>query len=211
MKFIISTIGIICFLNIAGQQKAITESGKKVLLFDNGKWEYAKSDSSIIDEEIKSYSKSKSAISLIRSQKNNFGVWYDPTKWKLEKENSNEDAEFQFEIKKGDGYAMAITERIQIDLENLKDIALINARKAAPDIVIEKEDDRFVNGNLIKCIQMSGTATGVKFTFFGYYYSDENGTIQLVCYTGKSLFNSYQKDFEELLNGLVTVEKIKID
>ena len=193
-------------LHAAAQQSAITENGKKVTLFANGKWEYVKADTNSAKASLRNFSKSEAAKNLVRSERNNFGVWYDPKKWKKEDNSQNDDAEFQFRLAKGDGYAMAITERIEIDLDNMKEVALGNARNAAPDIELEKEEDRMVNGRKVKCLQMSGTASGIKFTYLGYYCSDESGTIQLVCFTGKSLLKSYQKEFEEFLNGLVTVQ-----
>jgi len=75
------------------------------------------------------------------------------------------------------------------------------------DIEVEKEEERMVNGILIKYIQMSGTVKGIKFTYAGYYCSNESGSIQFLSFTGKSLFKDYQNDFEDLLNGLVTLQK----
>jgi len=207
MKTILSLI-ILIALHVEAQQTATTNDGKTVLLHDNGKWEYAKDvDSAVEQANLKSYAKPSTAQTLLKSEKNNFAVWYDNKKWKKTEDLNNEAAEFSFSLLKGDGYAMAITERIEIDIANLKEVALGNARNAAPDITLEKEEMRIVNGKKVKCLQMTGTASGVKFTYLVYYYSDESGTIQLVCFTGKSLLKAYQKDFEELLNGLVTIPK----
>lgn len=52
-------------------------------------------------------------------------------------------------------------------------------------------------------MQMSGTIRGMRFTYYGYYYSNSNGTIQLLTYTGENLFPNYLNDIEEFLNGLV--------
>jgi hypothetical protein len=211
MKTTLFLLVMLLTLYAGAQQTATTDDGKKVLLHDNGKWEYAKedADSASGQTNLKSYTKPATAKTLVKSEKNNFAVWYDNKKWKKSDDVNNEAAEFSFHLLKGDGYAMAITERIEIDIANLKEVALANARNAAPDITLEKEDYRMVNGRKVRCLQMSGTASGIKFTYFGYYYSDESGTIQLVCFTGKSLMKAYQKDFEELLNGLVTIETDK--
>lgn len=213
MRTILSLLSTLFVLCAGAQQTATTEDGKKVLLYDNGKWEYTKEDidSASGQTSLKSYTKPATAKTFAKSGKNNFGVWYDNKKWKLDEDPNNEAAEFSFRLLKGDGYAMAITERIEIGMENFKEIALGNARNAAPDIAVEKEEERKVNGVLIKFIQMSGTIKGIKFTYAGYYCSNESGSIQLLSFTGKSLFKNYQKDFEELLNGLVTIEEGKKD
>lgn len=211
MKTTLSALAILFIFSAGAQQTATTEDGKKVLLHDNGKWEYAKenADSTTGQSQLKSYTRSAAAKTLAKSKKNNFAVWYDNKKWKIDEDPNNEASEFAFRLLKGDGYAMAITERIEIGMENFKEMALGNARNAAPDIEVEKEEDRKVNGILIKFIQMSGTIKGIKFTYAGYYCSNESGSIQLLSFTGKSLFKTYQKDFEELLNGLVVIEAAK--
>jgi len=207
----LSSFAILLVFFTNAQQTATTEDGRKVMLYDSGKWEYVKEtgDTSAVKIDLNNFTKPATAKTFVKSEKNNFGVWYDNKKWKKNDASNNEDSEFGFTLAKGDGYAMAITERIEIDMDNLKDIALGNARKVAPDIELEKEEYRMVNGKKVKCIQMTGTATGIKFTFFGYYCSNDTGTIQFVCFTGKSLIKTYQKDFEELLNGLVTIEEGK--
>ena len=52
-------------------------------------------------------------------------------------------------------------------------------------------------------MHMTGTIQGVKFTYYGYYYSNSNGTIQFLSYTGNNLIKTYLNDIEILLNGLV--------
>ena len=208
MKYIATLVFVLIALYNNAQQKATTDNGQRVILNDNGKWEYEKKDTAA-KSDLKSFTKPAAATSLIRSEKNNYAVWYDPKKWKKRSDIKNDAVEFQLGLSSGDGYAMAVTERIEIAIENLKEVALTNAMNAAPDVVIEMEEDRMINGHKVKCLQMSGTASGIKFTYLGYYTSHENGTIQLVCFTGKNLMKQYRKDFEDLLNGLVLLEEEK--
>ena len=56
-------------------------------------------------------------------------------------------------------------------------------------------------------MQMDGTIQGIKFTYYGYYFSSPNGTIQLLTYTSSNLLNEYKKEFEDFLNGFVTFDK----
>jgi hypothetical protein len=55
-------------------------------------------------------------------------------------------------------------------------------------------------------MQLNGTTQGIKFSYYGYYYSDVNGTVQLVTYTARNLIGNLTDDAEELLNGLATTE-----
>ena len=60
-----------------------------------------------------------------------------------------------------------------------------------------------VNGLKILFMQMNGTLKGIKFSYYGYYYSNASGSLQYVAYTSQNLLSKYTKEFEELLNGLV--------
>lgn len=119
----------------------------------------------------------------------------------------NPEAEFELVKKDGDLYGMIVTERLEIPLETLKIIAVENARAMAPDLRVVKEEYRMVNGLKVLVLQMNGTMQGIKFAYFGYYYSNENGTVQFVTYTSQSLMKTSQKECETLLNGLVVLEE----
>ena len=80
-------------------------------------------------------------------------------------------------------------------------IALENAKKAAPDARIVKEEYRVVNGNKVIYLEMEGTIQGIKFKYLGYYYSDRSGSTQYLTYTGANLVGEYKKDIERFLNG----------
>ena len=82
----------------------------------------------------------------------------------------------------------------------------LNAKSIAPDIKVVMEEYRIINGKKVFCMQMNGTTQGVKFSYFGYYYAYEHGTIQFITYTSQSLLNEYKPDMEELLNGFTINE-----
>jgi hypothetical protein len=103
-------------------------------------------------------------------------------------------------------YAMLITEKIEIPIKNLRKIALSNARSVAPDVQIIKEEMRKVNGQYYLCMQMNGTIEGIKFTYYGYYFSSSKGTVQFISYTAQNLFESYKSDMESLLNGMSVLD-----
>jgi hypothetical protein len=191
---------------IYAQIKAVTETGDEVILYQDGTWKYLNkaeaANSEIILNE-KEFTKSKNSTFLVRSKKVNIGIWMNPKDWNFTKGSENEAAEYQFQKKGGDLYAMLISEGMQIPVETLKGIAVQNAKDAAPDITIIREEYRKVNGIKVLMMQMSGTIQGMRFTYFGYYYSNKNGTIQLLAYTGENMFKNYVNDIELFLNGLV--------
>ncbi len=189
------------------QKKAVTEEGNQIILYDNGTWKYVKdrdSSKSLSTNPIP-IRKPATATFLLKSTKfEGIGIWLDPKQWQFKKGENNEDAEFEMQLKGQDLYAMVISEKIEIPIESLQEIALENASKVAPDITIVKEEYRMVNNLKVLFMQMDGTAKGIKISFCGYYFSNDKGTIQLVIYTAQNLLANYTKQVEELLAGLTT-------
>ncbi len=188
------------------QINAITETGDEVMLYQDGTWKYI--DDSITDDSDipvndREFFKDKSSTFLVKSKKLNIGLWINPKTWSFNKGTESDAFEFQFQKKGEDLYAMLISEKLQIPLETLKEIAIENARSVAPDIKVIKQEYRYVNGIKVLLMQMSGTIQGMSVTYYGYYFSNSNGTIQLLTYTGEKLFNNYLNDIELFLNGLI--------
>lgn len=204
---LLSACMFIVLLSFA-QQKAVTETGSEVILYDDRTWEYLNNDEDL-DSEIptnkKTFTKDKDASFLVKSNKLNVGFWINPKEWSFKKADNNEEAEYEFQLKGKDLYAMVISEQVEIPLKNLKQIAVENGKAAAPDLRIVKEEYRTVNGLKVLFLQMNGTLQGIKFTYYGYYFSNENGTIQFITYTSQNLLSTYMDDCEKILNGLVEV------
>ena len=210
MKKSILVLICICSVNfIQAQQKAVTETGSEVILYDDGTWKFQNEDELTIVEvrtnPVK-LKKSEGATFLLKSNNLNVGFWLDPKLWSFKKQTENEAAEYKLLLKSGDLYGMIITEKVEIPLETLKSLALANGKEVAPDLKIVKEEYRNVNGLKVLLLEMSGTTKGIKFSYYGYYYSNTNGTVQFITYTSTKLLNSYKSKIEILLNGLVELE-----
>lgn len=212
MKLFVSTLFSMLFLtqSFHAQIKAVTENGDEVLLNENGTWTYGSRGVNEGEEKEppmnnQKFSKPANASFLLKSEKLNVGFWLDTKKWGFKK-SSNGVAEFDITRKAGDLYGMIISESVEIPLLNLKNIALDNARAAAPDITLVKEEYRMVNGLMVLHLQMDGTIQGIKFTYLGYYYSDESGTVQFLTYSSQKLMKEQRAECEALLNGLVKIK-----
>jgi len=209
--FFILCCGLILFSfsTTRAQINAITETGDQVVLLPDGTWRYQDENAASADEipvNDKKFVKDESSTFLVKSKKLNIGIWIDPKKWLFSKGTDSDAHEFQFDMKGEDLYGMIVSEKVQIPIETLKGIALENARGVAPDIRIVREEYRNVNGLDVLMMQMDGTIQGMKFVYYGYYYSNEEGTIQFLTYTGKNLFDEYKEEIEIFLNGLTEVE-----
>lgn len=210
MKKLVITVIAILFSNVLFSQiKAITETGDEVILYKNGSWVYvdgSKAEAKELAVNKTKFKKDDLSTFLVKSNKINIGIWINPKEWSFSKEGNNEDSEYTFQKRDNDLYALFISEKISIPLESLKDIAVENAKKAAPDARIIFEEMRNVNGNNVLMLKISATIQGIKILYTGYYYSNTNGTIQLITYTSDNLAAAYTTDIETFLNGLTELQ-----
>ena len=208
-RLVISLLFVSLSIMCTAQIKAVTEHGDEVILRTDGTWPYADSKAekaTKIDTSHISFIKNEKASFLVKSNKLSCGVYIDPKKWSFSKNKTDDASEIGFTLKEKDGYGMLITEKIEIPFETLKAAALSNAKDVAPDVSIVKEEYRKVNDRFVLMLQMAGTLSGIRFMYFGYYYSSPNGTVQLITYTSSNLFKDYADDLEEFLNGFVITQ-----
>jgi len=199
MRHLIVLIALTLPQGLAAQERVITPSGRTVLLYPNGTWKYADSSAATAPSaaERKRPATSTARLDLLRGKAS---LYYDATKWRVAP--TTEPGRSQLQHVDGDGYAIVIAERLQMPLEGLRDLALNNARNAAPDAQIVSQETRRVNGRDVMVLQIRGTLQAIRFVYLGYYYAGPEGTIQLLTYTAANLFDEYKPQFEQLLDGL---------
>jgi hypothetical protein len=197
---ILATIPLLMLAAPAGAQpaRATTEDGRQVLLYPNGKWKYAPAPGSARGG--KAYTRGSSATEGIDLLRGGMTLFVDPGKWT--RTPSEDPTRISFRHSTGEAYGMVVAERLAIPLPRLKEIAVSNAREAAPDVRVTLEEPRRVNDMDVLAMQMEGTIQGVPFTYYGYYFSGPQGSVQLLTYTGSNLFAEYRPEFEDFLNGL---------
>lgn len=208
-----TTLLIFCALAITfsqAQEKAITERGEQVILYNDGTWEHLPGEG-LLETEIPTnpheFTKDETSSFLLKSNNFNIGFWIDPAAWTFNKPIDNSSsAEYEFELKGEDLYGLAITEKIEVPLGTLKQLALENARAIAPNMKVVKEEYRNVNGLEVLLLSMRGTMQGIKFAYYGYYYSNESGTVQFITFSSQNLMDQLIDKSESLLNGLVLID-----
>ena len=212
MKIITSITLLFFAVTAFASQKAITDKGDVVILKDNGSWVYeddAKKPIEIVTNK-KIFKKSSKANFELKSVNTNVSIFIDPTKWTFEKEPPEKSGEYSFENKKGNAYGTLITEKLDMSLEQLANIAVINAKEFAPDTEVTKKEYRTVNGKKLIYLEMKLTTQGIDFNYFGYYFSNKMGSNQLVTYAlESSIDKSLRKEIEVFLNGLSTQQATK--
>ena len=208
-KFLIPALLLFTSIHTAAQKKAVTDNGDQVVLYADGTWKAIDTGSSLepqISVNAKPFIKSDKSKFLVKSNRANVGVWIDSKKWTFKKGGVNDEVEYHFAAKGNEVFGMMLVERIEMPIETLAQAAFQNAQEESADIYIVKQEYRMVNGKKVLLMQMNGTIKGIKFSYYGYYYSNPGGTVQMVTYTAQNMFQDQMAKAEELLNGLALVE-----
>jgi hypothetical protein len=169
MKIIASSWSSLLLVAIAGSTvvcqtpiKARTESGKEVILASDGTWKYA-TESGPASSAVAS--KPAGATTLFKAPQGSFGIWYDNTKWLMEPQSENS-GQHEFKLKRGDAYVIVLIEELNVPLATLKEIALQNAKTAAPDTRLVFEQTRTVNKKEVLCMRFDGTVKGIPLSYY---------------------------------------------
>jgi hypothetical protein len=178
--------------------RATTEDGRRVLLYPDGRWKYASPSPAARGGKV--HARGSAATERIELLRGGMALFIDPGKWR--QTPSDDPTKIGFRHASGEAFGMVVAERLAIPLPRLKEIAVRNAREAAPDIKVTMEEPRRVNDVDVLAMQMEGHIQGIPFTYFGYYFSGPQGSVQLLTYTGSNLFSEYRPEFEDFLNGL---------
>ena len=168
MKKIFTLAVLLQSLTFIAQQRALTEDGKEVVLFDNGTWKFVnESDAKVLETIVTNnnvFEKPKTASFLIKSKKMDVGVYFDPKKWKLATQNISPHVEYFFaERNSNDGYfGFMITEKVQIaTLKNLKDLIIENVNRNVDYFRLKESEYRTVNGMKVLYIRYAANKKGM--------------------------------------------------
>lgn len=192
--------------SLSAQIHAVTDTGQEVLLYSDGTYSYVnKEDAAAVEIPTNpgTFSRNEQASFLLKSKRLDVGFWLDPKLWTFGESQDNPDAEYEIALKGEDLYGVIITEKIEVPLETLKNIALENARQIAPDIKVVQQEYRMVNGQKVLYLELHGTMDGMKIAYFGYFYSGSSGTVQFITFTAQNLIEEYMEVSQQLINGLV--------
>lgn len=146
------------------------------------------------------WSDAQSVPGLLKINRN-ISLKYDPDLWKQAAPHT--DGEFVLLHSFGDGHALVIAERIAVPLDSVEDVALANAQAVDPNAKVIFRDKRKVNGAVLHFLKIEANVDTVPMVYWGYFYAGENGTVQVVTYTAKTLLREYEKGFMDFLNGFV--------
>lgn len=175
--------------------RGVTVDGRKVILKKDGTWRF--------DEKLSPLNSTSSAErSPYQPAVKKFSVSYDAQKWISTSDKEDMSNKRIFKHKKLPVYSMVISDEIPATNEMVKRVVIYNAKKAGAEPTIVVDESRKVDGKDVGVVSFVAALQDIEFMFTGNYYGDENGNIQVMCYTAVQLFHKYQNECNEFINGL---------
>ena len=209
MKKIFTLAILLQSLTFIAQQRALTEDGKEVVLFDNGTWKFVnESDAKVLEIIVTNnnlFEKPKTASFLMKSKKLEVGVYFDPKKWKLATQNISPHVEYFFTDRGNtEGlFGFMMTEKVQIaTLKNLKELIIENVNRNVDFFRLKESEYRTVNGMKVLYIRYAANTKGMDFEYAGYYYINSDGYAGVVGFSSQKMFESNFDAIQELINGI---------
>lgn len=217
MKKIFTLAILLQSLTFIAQQRALTEDGKEVVLFDNGTWKFVnESDAKVLETIVTNnnlFEKPKTASFLMKSKKLDVGVYFDPKKWKLATQNISPHVEYFFTDRGNtEGlFGFMMTEKVQIaTLKNLKELIIENVNRNVDFFRLKESEYRTVNGMKVLYIRYAANTKGMDFEYAGNYYINSDGYAGVVGFSSQKMFENSFGAIQELINGISLVSKQEV-
>ena len=206
MKKLLVIVLMACLQALLGADlKAKTGDGRAVILRDDGTWIFADTPKNALPAG--NFTKDPRSKLAYTSKRKNFSLSLVPGVWKKAEKPGNEVAEVEFHDPENDAYAMVIAERIAVPIEALRDVAIQNLMALDPEATVVKEEQRTVNGKPMLALILHAKSSGTPITLYGYYYTGDEGSFQVVTWTGQNLFKELKPEMEAFLNGFEVLKK----
>lgn len=182
---------------------AVTEDGKTVKLYENGKWEFTTVKNKGNEQVRGSYNKDSYIKNFYSSKSGKFNIYYDKELWAVMPRPVTPGAEFSLTHNKSSAYAVTFFSDKSLPLAGLKKLILANARKTSPGAQIIRTDYRIVNGKKFMFIELLADVYGVVLKYYYYIHSGSDFSIQFVIFSSADSFSKNDKEYMDLLNGIV--------
>jgi hypothetical protein len=134
--------------------------------------------------QLPSHTKPYSATTRVETAVQDYALWIDGKKWKLNKFATL--GELKLSHVSRDVTAKIETDRLATPTSMLREILREGIKRADPNAQIISEEQRMVNGREILALQFVLNVEGDRFRVLGYYHGGSSGCLQVVTYTPDS-------------------------
>jgi hypothetical protein len=143
-------------------------------------------------------SRSASDARVVSLLNRHAAIDYDGNAWKGQQVEKDR---YVFKHSSGLAFIKVIPETTEIPLDKLAEIALMNAQSVDPQAVEVKRGTRLVNGLRFSFLEFDATVDKMPVRYYGHYYADDAGTVQILGWCLRDFFDSYRDNIESFVSG----------
>ena len=144
----------------------------------------------------------RSATATLNTSRGGFRIWYNPAVW--QPAPATADGRVEFRQNSGQAVIVVIPEGTPLPLVALRTAAVENARRSAPDARVVAEQTRRIGNRDVLLLQVNATLTAgnLPVTYYGHYFGDPRGSIQVVGAVAQADFDRLRPQIQDFLDGL---------
>ena len=144
----------------------------------------------------------RSATATLNTSRGGFRIWYNPAVW--QPAPATADGRVEFRQNSGQAVIVVIPEGTPLPLVALRTAAVENARRSAPDARVVAEQTRRIGNRDVLLLQVNATLTAgnLPVTYYGHYFGDPRGSIQVVGAVAQADFERLRPQIQDFLDGL---------
>ena len=95
-----------------------------------------------------------------------------------------------------------IEERFQIPIEAMYEIVLENAEDTGAEVTEIRRGERNINGERMGFVEWRSVFNGFDLTYLSHFYSDAEGSVQVIAWTSSNIFEDRRDSIELLASGI---------
>lgn len=134
-----------------------------------------------------------------------FSIRVNSNDWSADPDDESDEVDEQFVYTGSDSdtWFQVIAENVELSLQVMPDIILANASDLDPNATITESGSRTVNGEITFWARMEVESSGIPFSFYYHIYTGDEGTVQIIGWTYKTLFEEKAPLFEEIFSSFL--------
>lgn len=177
--------------------RGVTEDGRRVLLMPDGRWHFDRQAANTPQAP-----RQDTASSPYRTAVKRFSVKYDTRTWTPLPTKEGEEHKRSFKHRSLPVQAMVIADEMPANNTALRNIIQHNMRNVGAAVTVLIDEERDWGKEKIGHIRMLASAQGMDYVFTTHYFGNNDGNIQVTCFTAQGLFARVQADCQQFIDGL---------
>lgn len=198
LRLLVSALIATTALSSAAQElRAIAEDGRKVILSSDGRWRFDTSAPRAPGTA------AGDGASPYQTKVRKFSVAYDMGAWAPVAQREGEEVTRRsFRHKTLPLHAVVLADEFPVSTTGVRSIILSNMRNAGATPFVLREQESLIDGKTVGNIRVAAAMSGVDFVYSGTYYGDNDGNVQVMCFTAQQLFHKHAAECEAFTAGL---------